>query len=258
MFDPKSSFRGLVSIAAAGVLLGGLCASAVAAPKSDAKPAADVKAVTGMAVATDGVGGKRELRPGDSVYEGETIHTADGARVELKLVDNSDMYIRQRSEVKMQAYHMDPEGNEPGNAIVDLLTGGLRVVTGLIGKKPGDNYQVKTPTGTLGIRGTDYVLIVCETGDCILNDFAPTTPYTPGVYTGTVFGAVTVENQAGRHSIPRDGVYKIESANGDPQAIANPPVFYSGNMPNAAPGVSCWRAGRMQPCPTEFEVSSRK
>lgn len=246
--------------AAAALLVAALTTPAAAGAATQgeaAPPAAHAKAVTGQAVVT-GPGGSRELRPGDAVYEGETVHTADGARVQLRLADESDMHVRQRTEVKVSTLRHDPQGTQPGNAIVELLTGGLRVVTGLIGKSDGDSYQVKTPTGTLGIRGTDYVLVVCETGDCILNDFAPTTPYTPGVYTATVFGAVVVENQAGRHSIPREGVYKIDTAAADPQAIANPPVFYSGNMPNARPGVSCWRAGRMQPCPDEFEVSSRR
>jgi hypothetical protein len=267
MIDPDARFHGAVSAALAALALlaspaGAAQAASVAqgdGPQAETKRvAARVTAVTGQAVVTGSGAAQRAMRPGDPVYEGETVHTADGARVQLRMADDSDMHVRQRTEVTVKSYRRDAGGTEPGNAIVELLTGGLRVVTGLIGKGEGDSYQVRTPTGTLGIRGTDYVLVVCETGDCILNDFAPAMPYTPGVYTGTVFGAVVVENQTGRHSIPRNGVYKIDAADTDPQGISNPPVFYSGSMSNASPGVSCWRGGRMQPCPSEFEVATRR
>ncbi len=50
-------------------------------------------------------------------------------------------------------------------ALLRLLKGGLRTVTGLMGKRRPDAFQLGTATATIGIRGTDFVVRVC-TDDC--------------------------------------------------------------------------------------------
>ena len=56
------------------------------------------------------------------------------------------------------------QDNQSGasRAIFSLLKGGFRSISGLIGKINHDEYQVSTPVATIGIRGTDYLVVICD------------------------------------------------------------------------------------------------
>ena len=51
-------------------------------------------------------------------------------------------------------------GQEDGSerAVIELLKGGLRSVTGAIGRSNKDSYQLKNETHVIGIRGTDFIV----------------------------------------------------------------------------------------------------
>ena len=52
--------------------------------------------------------------------------------------------------------------NGASRAFFSLLKGGFRSISGLIGKVNHDEYQVTTPVATIGIRGTDYLVVICD------------------------------------------------------------------------------------------------
>ncbi len=52
--------------------------------------------------------------------------------------------------------------NGASRAFFSLLKGGFRSISGLIGKINQDEYQVTTPVATIGIRGTDYLVVICD------------------------------------------------------------------------------------------------
>lgn len=47
-------------------------------------------------------------------------------------------------------------------SVLRLVKGGLRAVTGLIGRETRTQYQVLTPVATIGIRGTDFLAAICD------------------------------------------------------------------------------------------------
>src|SRR5262249_54153419 len=53
-------------------------------------------------------------------------------------------------------------GGGAGRAFFSLLKGGLRAVTGLVGKINHDDFRMTTPVATIGIRGTDILVIDCD------------------------------------------------------------------------------------------------
>ena len=53
----------------------------------------------------------------------------------------------------------------PESLLLGLLKGGLRVATGLIGKRNPAAVSFSTPTATIGIRGTEFDARLCE-DDC--------------------------------------------------------------------------------------------
>jgi len=60
------------------------------------------------------------------------------------------------SRLELRQFSFDSTTHE-GNLVVSLLRGSLRMVTGLLGKRP-DGIRVDTQTATIGIRGTDFIV----------------------------------------------------------------------------------------------------
>ncbi len=54
------------------------------------------------------------------------------------------------------------ESSGTSRAFFRLLKGGFRAVSGLIGKADPSEYLISTPVATIGIRGTDYIVVVCD------------------------------------------------------------------------------------------------
>ena len=113
---------------------------------------------------------------------GDTVETKDG-RVQLALIDGGKVSLQPNTIYKINKYEFT--GKEDGSeyAFTELIKGGLRTVSGLVGHKNRDRYQLKTTAATIGIRGTEFtvnfndnVLImttnhgsvdVCNQGGCL-------------------------------------------------------------------------------------------
>mgnify|MGYP006281124753 CR=1 FL=1 len=107
----------------------------------------------------------RFLGRGDEVREGDVITTGNSSHVALGFVDEGKVTLRPGTLFKVEEYAHDRERNE-GNALLRLFKGGLRTLTGLIGKSRPDSYRVSTPVATIGIRGTRFDARLCEAGEC--------------------------------------------------------------------------------------------
>src|SRR5690606_25689794 len=54
------------------------------------------------------------------------------------------------------------ESSTASRAFFRLMRGGFRAVSGLIGKADPNEYRIATPVATIGIRGTDYIVAICD------------------------------------------------------------------------------------------------
>ena len=85
-------------------------------------------------------------------------------RVDIKLEDNSQYIVGPDSQFSIEEYFYEPSSDK--NILnVNLLKGAVGAETGEIGKSKSDTYIMKTPTTSLGVRGTEYTIRVCQT-DC--------------------------------------------------------------------------------------------
>ena len=94
-------------------------------------------------------GSTRTLSGGSSVYSRELIHTGDAGVADLRFHDNTNLSVGPKSSVRLDKFVYDPNKSSGGVA-VEATRGSFRFVTGSQNK---GSYQVKTPYGTLGIRG---------------------------------------------------------------------------------------------------------
>lgn len=103
--------------------------------------------------------------PSTEVKAGDTLHTGDNGFARLETSDGGEIVLRPGSEFHMENYHYDKDNPGGDSFVYHLLKGGLRTVTGLIGKRGNrDAYKGNTPTSTIGIRGTFFEVRVC--GEC--------------------------------------------------------------------------------------------
>lgn len=109
----------------------------------------------------------RPLSTGAAVYEQDQLQTGIKSIAVIAFNDKSRVTMSPGSAFKIEEHRYKPEVPDENNAFFRFLRGGLRFVTGAIGKLNRSSYRVATPTATIGIRGTGFDL-ACE-GECVDN-----------------------------------------------------------------------------------------
>jgi hypothetical protein len=95
------------------------------------------------------------LAKGNDVDSGDTIVTGPGGRAQIRFSDGGMVSLAPNSQFRLSNY---ADQNDPAKDrfLVDFLRGGMRAITGLIGKRNTANYKVTTTTATVGIRGSAF------------------------------------------------------------------------------------------------------
>ena len=121
----------------------------------------------GGVVATRPDGGQRPLIKGAELQNGDTIHTNNG-RAQIRFPDGAYVSLQPNTVfgVKEYNYNGKPDGTERG--FFSLLKGAVRAVTGLIGRVHHNAFAIKTPTATVGIRGTGGLIEVLPDGSTLI------------------------------------------------------------------------------------------
>lgn len=122
--------------------------------------AATVKLVNGQVLAR-GPQGERPLNSGDEVAASERVQTGKGASVSLVLRDGSTLMLGPDSALDLKEFRFNSTTNE-GNMVLSVVKGTLRMITGLIGKTRPESVRITTPTSTIGVLGTDFIVEVSE------------------------------------------------------------------------------------------------
>jgi hypothetical protein len=89
------------------------------------------------------------LSAGSSVHANETIKTGGSGQAGLGFIDKTTLHVGPSSSVRLDKFVYDPNKGT-GSVVIDATKGAFRFSTGAQGN--GD-YKVKTPYGTLGVRG---------------------------------------------------------------------------------------------------------
>lgn len=134
---------------------------------------------------------KSEIMPGD------ILTTEKDTYARIKFSDGGEVTLRPNSQLKIDDYAYDEAKPEKDSFLFSLVKGGLRTVTGLIGKRGNrDAYRMNTATATIGIRGTSFGVLFCN-NDC--GNIQTASGKTPenGIHVDVAEGAVEVKNDAG-------------------------------------------------------------
>lgn len=99
---------------------------------------------------------------GAPLYEGDIVVSGEEAYAVLAFRDKGIVTIQEKTTFKIEKLKFEESQPTEGNAIFELIQGGLRALTGAIGEKDKEDYQMNTPVATIGIRGTGFDLICVE------------------------------------------------------------------------------------------------
>jgi hypothetical protein len=100
-------------------------------------------------VKTQAEANTRTLSNGSSVYSKELIRTGDSGLASLRFHDNSSLSVGPKSSVRLDKFVYDLN-KSIGSVAVEAARSTFRFATG---SQNNGSHQVKTPYGTLGIRG---------------------------------------------------------------------------------------------------------
>jgi hypothetical protein len=117
-----------------------------------------LKSVQGQVqlITTDGT--VRSAKAGDKMMPTERIVSgADGA-VSLVMRDGTSMVLGPSSQFEIKQFVFNATAQE-GNVFVSLVRGSMRMISGLIGKTNPEAVRIDTQTATIGIRGTDFIVL---------------------------------------------------------------------------------------------------
>ena len=169
---------------------------------------------------------------GAPLYEGDVLQTGSDAFAVLAFRDKGRVTIQADTTFKIDKLQFDASQPTDGSVLFDLIQGGLRALTGIIGEEDKEDYKVNTPVAVIGIRGTGFDL-VCV-GKCV----APGTQKVAntavlgigdGLFASVWQGTIVIETAAGKLVLEQGGVVLVPDDGSEPKTLPILPPFLDEN-----------------------------
>lgn len=168
--------------------------------------------------------GDQPLTRGADLRTGDAVLTTDG-RAQIRFSDGSFVSLQPNTEFKIDEYRFDGQADGSESGIFALAKGAMRTVTGLVGRVNRSKYQVRTPTATVGIRGTGGIISVLLDGSTLVRG-------TTGIWTLTNLGGASLDIPAGRAGLAgNDKSQPPRESSQAPSAPPAPPTVQTPNPP---------------------------
>lgn len=186
-----------------------------------AESAGRVLALAGTAT-IERAGQQVALAAGALVESGDAFSVGERSTLQVRFTDESVVALRANSLFKIEEYRFEKNA-ETDRSLLGLLKGGMRTITGLIGKANQKNYLIKTDTAAIGIRGTHFAVVSCN-NDCTRPDGSKELN---GTFGGVTDGRITVSNRSGAGEFGQQEYFYVPSADGAPIRLLIPPGILS-------------------------------
>ena len=167
-------------------------------------------------------GSVRILSQKSEVVSGDTVNTQKDSYAQIKFTDGGTITLKPNTSVKIQNFYFKQEEPQKDSFVFGLVKGGLRAVSGLVGKRGDqDAYSLGTATATIGIRGTSYGADDCLTTPCPKPN--SNSNLDPGVYVSVTDGEIVATNNAGSQSFLAGQFGAISDRNSRPRFLSTDP-----------------------------------
>ncbi|MDH4124119.1 MAG: FecR family protein [Gammaproteobacteria bacterium] len=172
------------------------------------------------------------LAKGDAVRSSDAVITGPASRAQLLMSDGARIAIRPDSRIVIDEYVYAAAtsgaaavSSSDDSSVISLVKGGFRSITGAIGKDNPQNYEVRTAVGVLGIRGTNFAVLLC--GNCNTAPGVPPGTVVPqGLYIMVDEGRIVFRNEVGEIEVGAGEFVFIPFDSRQPTRLeVVPPVF---------------------------------
>lgn len=106
--------------------------------------------------------GTRPLFAGNEVYLDEQVRTGTSGKAEFLFADRTNLTVGPVTEIKLDHFVYNPGAD--GNVVVVASSGAFRFITGI---QPHEDYTIKTPYATMGVRGTEFIVSMAPNEEAI-------------------------------------------------------------------------------------------
>lgn len=156
---------------------------------------------SGIVAAKSSDGKVRVLSRKSIIYERDVISTEKDSYARIRFTDGSLLVMRPSSTISIDEYYFSKNTPKRDKAVINILEGGLRTITGLIGKRGNkDSYKTKTRNSSIGVRGTVYGVLMCQGSSCA-GLSAEARPQQDGQYVNVSSGSIVINNTKGTTSV---------------------------------------------------------
>jgi FecR protein len=100
--------------------------------------------------------GTHHISEGTGVYLNELVRTGTSGMAQLLFADHTNLTVAPVTEIRLDRFVYDPAAKS-GNVVVVAVEGAFRFITGHL---PSHNYSLSTPFATLGVRGTEFIVVI--------------------------------------------------------------------------------------------------
>lgn len=192
-------------------------------------------------------GSVKVLGPKSEVESGDTLVSEKNTYAQIRFVDNSEMTLKPGTTFRIEDFSYDAGKPDADSAAFSLVKGGLRSVTGLLGKRNKEKFSLKTPSATIGIRGTTFVAQYVPPPAPGLPPAGPgsLSGLAPGLHLQVTDGAIVVTNTGGSLNFAAGQFGYVPAVNQPPVLVPSnpgiqfvpPPSFGGGGAgPQASTG----------------------
>lgn len=169
------------------------------------------------------------LTRNSDVQAGDEIRTGPASNVQIRFADASIVALRSGTNFRVDEFNYKSGRGGGEKALFALIKGGLRTITGAVGRNNRQDYGIVTPTSTIGIRGTHFSLAVCA-DNCRNADGSLAAN---GTYGGVIDGRISSapnENPTGAREFGRGEFFFAPNASAPPQPLPTPPSFLADRL----------------------------
>ena len=98
-----------------------------------------------------------KLSNGSKIYYGDTINVKTNSNAQILFLDETVMTVGENTELTIDDFVYDQKTNN-GNFVTNIKSGIVKTISGKISEKNPDNLEIKIPNGSLGVRGTEFLV----------------------------------------------------------------------------------------------------
>ena len=118
----------------------------------------DFIGVIGAAVGEITNQNNEKLSNGSKIFFGDTVVSNNNSNAQILFLDQTILTLGEDTELTIDEFIYDPNSHD-GSFVSNVKSGTVKFITGQISKKNPENLEVKFPSGTLGARGTEFIVL---------------------------------------------------------------------------------------------------